>query len=120
MRERLIELLKEAYGDYIIDEMADVRKKLADYLLENGIAALPCKVGDEVYFAMCGEVLKATVTKIELNYFTAPQEWITIECNTPYVGTQKYKSRIDLMFGKTVFFTKEEAEIALAERGKSK
>lgn len=86
-------------------------------MLENGIAVLPRKVGDEVYFATCGEVLKATVIKIELNYFTVSQEWITIECNTPYVGTQEYKSRIDLMFGKTVFFTKEEAEMALVKKG---
>lgn len=40
-RERLIGLLREAYDDYICDDTAQQREKLADYLLANGVVVLP-------------------------------------------------------------------------------
>lgn len=115
-RERLIELLN-SWGN---KENDGVRaESITDYLLENGVIVPPCKAGDTLFFAdaIFGEVLKAKVIVIEINYFTEPQLWLTIEYNSPYTGTQEYKSRIDLMIGKTVFLTKEEAEKAL-ERSK--
>lgn len=119
-REKLIELVREsnilAHCGCHYNDIDYYTKQLADHLLENGVVVLPCKVGDTVYYAQYGEVLEATVIEVELNYFTTPQEWITIEYNSPYTSTQKYKSRIDLMFGKTIFLTKKEAQKALAER----
>lgn len=116
-RERLIELIIQSVNGCA----RNWAETIADYLLTNGVVVLPCKVGDVVYFAntLLGEALEATVTKIEFNHYTNPQEWLTIEYNiSPYTGEQEYKSRIDLMFGKTVFLTKEEAEKAL-ERSKN-
>ncbi len=50
-RERLIELLLEV--DYALDKdgrgARDSAEYIADYLLENGVIVLPCKVGDTVY-----------------------------------------------------------------------
>lgn len=64
MRERLIELFKQAdekAGEYICendhmdfiptkDELAGV---YADHLLANGVIVPPCKVGDTVYYISC-------------------------------------------------------------------
>lgn len=123
MREKLIELL--AFAD---NQCANTKQcencvgfgkgkdccnyLIADYLLDNGVVVMLCKVGDTVYLAnpVYGEVLEATVISVEFNYYTDPKEWITIEYISPYTGKQTYKSRIDLMFGKTAFLTKEEAE----------
>ena len=121
-RERLIELIDDSNvlqccGCHY-NSIDYYKNKIADYLLANGVIVPPCKVGDTLFFAdaIFGEVLKAKVIVIEINYFTEPQLWLTIEYNSPYTGTQEYKSRIDLMIGKTVFLTKEEAEKALKER----
>lgn len=38
MRDKLIELLEMAYNDYLIDSTKAEREKLADFLLENGVA----------------------------------------------------------------------------------
>lgn len=76
----------------------------------------PCKVGQTVYFLPYDEIIEAKVVNIEINYFTNPQLWISVEYLTKLLGVNKYKTRVDLMLGKTVFLTKEEAEKALAER----
>ena len=120
-RERLIDMIDKALDKHestIENYVHPEQEWIADYLLTNGVIVRPCKVGDTLFFAdaIFGEVLKAKVIVIEINYFTEPQLWLTIEYNSPYTGTQEYKSRIDLMIGKTVFLTKEEAEKALKER----
>ena len=93
---------------------------VADYLLANGVIVPTFNCGDRVWFIPKGldEVCEATVTQIEYNYFTSPQEWIVIDYISSIVGKHKYKSRIDLMLNKTVFLTKEEAEEKLRELGK--
>lgn len=40
-RNKLIELLEEAYNDYLIDSTRAEREKLADYLLKNGVIISP-------------------------------------------------------------------------------
>lgn len=112
MRDRLKELIKGS-SQYICDDSALI-ERLADHLLAHGVIVPPCKVGDTVYFLPQKEILEATVINIEVNYYTNPQMWLTIE----YCLYHKnhYKTRIDLMLGKAVFLTKEEAERALAER----
>lgn len=74
-------------------------------------------VGEKVWFLhrSSNEICEATVTRVEYNYFTNPQEWIEIEYISSSIGKLKYKSRIDLMLGKVVFFTKEKAEEKLKE-----
>lgn len=74
-------------------------------------------VGEKVWFLhrSSNEICEATVTRVEYNYFTNPQEWIEIEYISSSIGRLTYKTRIDLMLGKVVFFTKEEAETKLKE-----
>ena len=109
-RERLVELL---YGKSI-DQRVDC-EYVADYLLANNVAVLPCKVGDNVFFLHYGEICEATVVNVEYNYYTNPQEWVTVEYRSEAIGTNRYKTRIDLMFGKTLFLSRAEAEAKLKE-----
>ena len=108
-RERLVELLDNLPNGELLT------KDVADYLMSNNVVVLPCKVGDNVFFLPYGEICEATVVNVEYNYYTNPQEWVTVEYRSGAIGTNKYKTRIDLMFGKTVFLTKAEAEAKLKE-----
>ncbi len=97
-RERLIELLEQekAFSRHLTDD--ERRGKLADYLLENGVIVLPCKVGDTVY---------------ELKYYHC--------CTNPELDFYDIDEKtfgLDMLnkIGKTVFLTREEAEQALKER----
>lgn len=91
---------------------------VAKYLLKNGVILPPCKVGQTVYFMPYDEICEAKVIFIEINLFTNPQIWISLEYYSPMFGTYEYKSRVDLMLGKTVFLTREEAEAELEKRRK--
>jgi hypothetical protein len=120
MRDRLIGLIRSVpkinfpIGSRAQGKTYQTAANIADHLLANGVIVPPCKVGDTVYFLPQKEILQATVTNIEVNYYTNPQMWLTIEyC---LYNRNHYKTRIDLMLGKTVFLTREEAEKALAER----
>lgn len=120
-RERLVELLNEATFGVNTQTLADHLKKetierVADYLMSNNVVVLPCKVGDNVFFLHYGEICEATVVNVEYNYYTNPQEWVTVEYRSEVICTNRYKTRIDLMFGKTVFLSREEAENVLKER----
>lgn len=91
-RERLINLMIEAKRTG--PETGSFTDYLADYLLENGVIVLPCKVGD----ILCCE----SAIKGHIQYFEAPDlAWI-VENNE--------------LFGKEIFFNREEAEKALKER----
>ena len=114
MRDRLIELLREAKEhpektcprwelptcggcDYNKGDECDRIARLADYLLLNDVLVLPCKVGDKLY---------GIKTFVSTNYktvysFNAPDAAWIIE--------QKEN------FGRTIFLTKDEAEAALKE-----
>ena len=135
-RDRLIELFNAIEKDpaitcphYKTDKTCDECKytinnvmcnhteRTVDYLLANGVILPTLNCGDRVWFIPKGldEVCEATVVRIEYNYFTSPQEWIVLDYISSIVGKHEYKSRIDLMLGKTVFLTKEEAEEKLNE-----
>ena len=124
MKERLIELLRNippmeiTVGGRANGKTYKTMGHIADYLLANGVFVPTLNCGDRVWFIPkgLGEVCEATVIRVEYNYFTSPQEWIAIDYISSIVGKHEYKSRIDLMLGKTVFLTKEEAEKALKEK----
>lgn len=127
MRDRLIELIVNAdtYDPYECnlctkdDDYCDCcyAEKLADHLIANGVILPPCKVGDTVWFLFNGdELCEARIIFVEENYYTNPQTWLTIEYDSRIIGRNTYKSRIDLMLGKIIFFTREEAEKKLKER----
>lgn len=88
MRERLIELMYE--GDLKSGTVCDDYdlEFIADYLLDNGVIVLPCKVGDTIYWIDESYLGKYTIRKTEFSYFWLEHEF---------------------------FLTKEEAEAKLAE-----
>lgn len=131
-RERLIDLI-EKFGDDIA--FCDICKRpdsdcdgcrnerFADYLIEHGVIALPCKVEDTVYswkhyWDKEGDIVPYQITNI------------TVTQNKKGVWTKKYRAmqvingktidwQLNFAFdeiGKTVFPTREKAEKALKER----
>jgi hypothetical protein len=116
----------ECNGD--CDETWKVIEKLADYedLEEQGLLVkLPCKVGDDVYiitapfnitmdeddFGKEKEVYKAKF--VSYTYYANKETQCRFEVDNKFIGA--YLRIKD--FGKTVFFTKSEAEQALAKMG---
>lgn len=127
MRERLIELFKQAdekAGEYIRendhmdfiptkDELAGV---YADHFLANGVIVPPCKVGQTVFFYTCvcdkeGEE-KFDILEGELISFSLQKEGLWAYCR--YKCGLTYWHLIE-DFGKCLFLTREEAEKALKE-----
>lgn len=112
MRDRLIELLKQINFDYNEEcvfafedgykSAPDFAEFFADRLLAEGVIVLPCKVGDTVYGYSTGNITEYTVTNIRIGD------------ERPWVRCCSYNSDFwthDI--GKTVFFTREDAEQAL-------
>lgn len=90
--------------------------QVADHLLKNGVVVLPCKVGDIVYrvgFAY----KKVEMLNVE-GILRNVASW-KVHCThfiPNWVGNKKEHIYISFsQFGKTLYFTKEEAEKALAE-----
>lgn len=119
-REKLIELIKHKqdggtkYGDHIMHETKCLNAELADFLLENGVISLPCKLYDTVYLIVKGkaEVFEAKVRRFSINHKC--ELIIVIEHQEDgwfKSGNYKWSS-----FGKWVFLNKKEAENALAGR----
>lgn len=98
-REKLIEIIGNAPAsvDCIVAE--------ADYLLANGVVVPPCKIGDHVFWIHGGTITECRVNRIQINR------------NGIFICLRSKKSHgafcVDLCIGKTVFFTREEAEAAL-------
>nr|DAP11648.1 MAG TPA: hypothetical protein [Caudoviricetes sp.] len=113
-RDRLVELIteKQLWG---IDQIQPNGFKielfenldLADYLIANGVILPPCKVGQIVWLVRDGKIEETTVEKIVLK---DKGLYLKLLCNSFYETTCR-------SIGKTVFFTREEAEKAL-ERSK--
>lgn len=86
---------------------------------ERRFVELPCKVGDEVYIVMPelygNQIIKAGITQIIISH--SPE----LEIHTFFDIHQNGRSHTiyNSYFGKTVFFTREEAEKALKEREKN-
>ena len=113
MRDRLIELIE--YGQRLFMEDDDYEKSsefLADHLLANGVIVPPCKVGDTVYSIdneissqiFVGEVYEILVRKNIVVFRYTRKGY--------YSGGSTKED-----FGKTVFLTREEAEMALWKDG---
>ena len=106
-RERLIKLIDDFGDDVALCDVCNrppedcegcTNEQLAEYLLENGVIVLPCKVGDTVYQTdTAGQIYASTVKNII--YDTS-----SIAFDERAIGT-------------TVFLTKEQAEKALKGGG---
>ena len=71
-------------------------------------AHLPCKIGESVFFLRDKNIIDTSVEKI---VFKGNGCYIKLKCNAMYETSCQ-------SIGKTVFFTREAAEKALAERSK--
>ena len=149
MRDKLIELIKKAktkvafystdgtlireYKRHIV-EMSEA-KELADYLLENGVIILPCKIGDTVYY-----IENNTEACINCKYYSTfygmdeicdknkdfemyPTTSDSPLCDKQFYEIKELKPTLNWIFnhrnefGKTVFLNRKEAEQALKEKG---
>ena len=116
MRDRLIETIQNSVGG-CARHWAEV---IADGLIDSGVILPPCKVGDVVYIVdrTSDSVVKGIITHFEYNLYTTPKEWITVVSNELWYGKTKIMNRIDLLIGKTVFLSWEDAEKALEGEAK--
>lgn len=103
MKKKLIELLEAELGfsRYMTDD--ERREKLAEHLITNGVIVLPFPIGTPYYRivtkrAKVGFPYFKSIRKAELNWY-----------NVDSVLSD---------FGKTVFLTKEEAQIILEKENK--
>lgn len=104
-RDRLINLIINAKRED--PETGSFTEFLADYFIANGVILPPCKIGQIVWLVRDGKIEETTVEKIVLK---DKGLYLKLLCNSFYETTCR-------SIGKTVFFTREEAEKVL-ERSK--
>lgn len=105
MEERLAELLGNLEMQYC--EMHSITKEnVAQYLIQQGVIVLQCKVGDTVY-QTDGE-----------NIYGLEILDVCLRKNKPYYETESIDFDADAI-GKSVFLTYKEAWKALAERSEN-
>ena len=125
MRDRLIELLRQIEFDYSEECVCafedgykgapDFAKFFVDYLLKNGVIVLPCKVGDTVYVII--DIDNPARRMLECKVISISMEETGMHFQFQTVKKYLYRyGNFDIDdIGKTVFFTREQAEKALAE-----
>jgi hypothetical protein len=145
MRERLIRIITDYMESiYSIEQefySGDFDEKFADYLLENGVVVLPCKVGDVVYVIQrcrcgkpenynlqcCGKKVTSKTPKVlsrvmcqeigkKLKWHnTGKMEYEVVPKGTICYSLYEKQFTLKMLteIGKTVFLTKEDAERAL-------
>lgn len=130
MRERLIELLNyipcKAESCAAVDggrcgDLDNLNRcqieAIANYLLENGVVVLPCKVGQKVWMLMLWSKSPAEIIegKVSMLQQKADGTWkirITRRSSVEDITPDE--------IGKTVFLTREEAERALRKEDEGK
>ena len=115
-REKLIELLYKRLRKHEVDienYAIPLPEYFADYLLENGVMVLPCKINDHVWFiksafSVLSKPLEARIIDIR---------GISIDRNILYESITLYNDLARRFtsndIGTKVFLTKEEAEQAI-------
>ena len=98
-----------------MNEMIQKLGRLEDLQEAGRLVELPCKVDDTVYGIFCSEVYPKKITRIEINPHTNPKLWM----GTKFDFSSGTIDRIDMVLGKTVFLTREEAEAALKGGGQN-
>ena len=116
MREKLIELFFDYQRKY--NSLVVSKDGLVDHLIANGVAILPCKVGDNVYIngiMGVGRAEKHRVKYASYHNVKGYETWFfeaDLVCDAPGLNDCGF---CESAIGKTVFFTKEEAEAAMPE-----
>lgn len=106
-KEKITAILKAYTKKHNISASSVILEEYAEELLANGAIVPPCKVGQIVWLVRDGKIEETTVEKIVLK---DKGLYLKLLCNSFYETTCR-------SIGKTVFFTREEAEKAL-ERSK--
>ena len=124
MRDRLIELIKQARNDWQISTMMPAKYTFdswtADRLLANGVIVPPCKVGDTVYRVMADKRIKRPYEYKVIGFWYSADE----TCNNLHLvryvnGVFESSMSVPFAeFNRILFLTKEEAERTLKEREK--
>lgn len=127
MNERLIELLEqkscafvpcenECHGCHNVEMYDDQIEALADYLLANGVIVPLCKVGDYLFYPwVYGGISGIAILEVDaIKVYVEGRSLVFFKNPESDMPMPSYFREED--FGKTVFFTREEAEKVLAER----
>ena len=82
MREKLIKLLYETLGA----GYTEIVEHTADYLIDNGVMVLPCKVGSTIFGIRTdiNEIVESEVTKICFYEYAKPQIHFFIKNDNRY------------------------------------
>lgn len=90
---------------------------IAQFLIDNGVIAPPCEIGDKIYYAdrILGRAVEFKVFEIRVNAFFGMREILETVWAEHTDGNAQTHSFTFEQFGKTVFLTKAEAEAALME-----
>lgn len=118
MRQRLIELLQTVPTDPEGNRNVGV---IADYLLENGVVAPPCKIGDTIYNNTITTAQKFEVTGFSygicaLENDNDEDEFKTLDNEIMIYADDNIGCKLRFptsCIGKTVFLSREEAKKAL-------
>ena len=100
MKNRLIELLEGTLEDWECDVSDKTISEIAEHLIENGVIASPCKLGDKIYQTDGIRIYESTISEIT---FTA-QKMICVTENIAFDETA---------IGKIIFLDKKEAQAKL-------
>lgn len=102
-RERLIEIL----NDWGNKENDGIRaESIADYLLQNGVIVLPCKVGDKVFqYDTGGRIYESQIMWF---YYDKDYKRVVYDCDSGLAFSEE-------AIGVRVYLSREEAEKALKE-----
>lgn len=104
MKEKLIKLMQSVPAN---SRDTCSTEELAEHLIQNGVIVLPCKVGDKVY-----RITTSAHTKIKKIQETKIIR-IAIDDEGVFLFCQRCPAKS--VFGKNVFFSREEAEKKLKE-----
>lgn len=115
MRDKLVEILQSKIAPWEYLLCKENIKALADYLIENGVIIPPCNVGDTVYeffdvrgfYDISEWIVENVVVSVNPLHFG-------LRCKVKDGKSQKTWGSDD--FGKTLFFTREQAEQKKQER----
>lgn len=122
-REKLVKLLMFGLIEWKNNKKKrSIYEGFADYLLENGVIVPPCKAGDKIFEAIFMKESKGFIVErnvVGFHFGELPdlrghkrhEYFVVYHKDTNSIAHLNFKD-----IGKTVFFTKEEAEKALAER----
>lgn len=115
-RDRLIELIKKVPYGVSVGATFEQHfcEKVADHLIENDVIFPPCKLRDKVFVIPTKENGLDVITEMKVLGFSISEPNNVANCFRIRGTSALFQPSFE-QFGKTVFFTHEEAEKALKE-----